>query len=152
MLIDYYPAGLSARAIAGGGTDHPHDPSDLLRCVRYTEGRISTAELRKRMAGRSIWWDRLMPEWDRLVALLREEMDTRTDGRAPLTYAAMKCVLNAGTPCAACDGMGRGEACVKCKGTGRRGGGRCRANGCFGGAALCSPCGGRGYTTEGVRR
>ena len=143
-----YPTGLSSQAIAGSGTDHPWDPSDLLRCVNYCDGRISTDELRTRMAGRSLAWDRLLPEWDRLVALLRHEMDTRTDGRAPATYSEMKRVLADGVKCAVCDGSGRGESCQKCKGTGYRSGGRCRADRCFRGADFCPACGGRGYTTK----
>jgi len=137
--------GLSARAIAGGGRDHPHDPSDLLRCVNYCSGRMTTADLRKRMAGRSIYWDRLLPEWDRLVALLRHEMDTRTDGMAPQTFVEMRRVLNGGTSCESCGGTGRGTVCSRCKGTGRRSGGRCRAEDCFRGADFCHACHGNGY-------
>ena len=138
--------GLSAQAIACGGRDHPHDPSDLLRCINYCKGRFGTATLRARMAGRSLYWDRLLPHWDRLAELLQHEMDTRTDGTAPRTYAEMKRVLNDGIACAACDATGRGETCVKCKGTGRRSGGRCRAERCYWGADSCSACRGKGYT------
>jgi hypothetical protein len=98
------------------------------------------------MAGRSPEWDRLLPHWDALVALLRHEMDTRTDGTAPRTYMEMKRVLADGIACTACDATGRGEECLKCKGTGRRSGGRCRADRCFRGAAYCFTCDGRGYT------
>ena len=141
--------GLSAQAISGSGSNHPHDPSDLLRCINYCEGRaIGTPALQSRMAGRSIYWDRLLPEWDHLVELLRHEMDTRTDGRAPRTYAAMRRLLNNGIACAACDSTGRGTVCAKCKGTGRRSGGRCRAIHCYGGADFCPGCDGRGYQTR----
>lgn len=141
--------GLSAQAIAGGGRDHPHDPSDLLRCVRYCEARgISADALHARMSGRSIQWDRLLPEWDHLVELLRHEMDTRTDGNAPRTYAEMKRVLNDGIACSDCDSTGRGTVCAKCKGTGRRPGGRCRAEHCYRGADFCATCHGSGYTTK----
>ena len=100
------------------------------------------------MAGMSVEWDRLLPEWDNLVALLHHEMETRTDNTAPRTYAEMKRVLNAGTSCSACDGTGRGTECPKCKGSGRRSGGRCRAERCYGrGADFCPACRGRGYTT-----
>lgn len=144
-----YQMGLSAQAIAGGGRDHPHDPSDLLRCINFCNSRgISTSQLQTRMAGRSVQWDRLLPEWDNLVALLRHEMDTRTDGNAPRTYMEMKRVLNAGTPCTACESTGRGTECIKCKGTGRRGGGRCRAEKCFKGADFCPACHGRGHLVE----
>lgn len=141
--------GLSARAIAGYGLDHPHDPSDLFRCVDYCRyASIATPDLRQRMAGRSIAWDRLLPEWDNLTALLDHEMRTRTDGMAPRTYVEMKRVIHAGTACAACDATGRGAECPKCKGSGRRSGGRCRAPGCHFGATFCTDCRGRGYTTD----
>lgn len=140
--------GLSAQAIAGGGQHHPHDPSDLLRCLSYCEGRgIDTDALTARMKNRSVEWGRLLPEWDNLAALLRHEMDTMTDGTAPRTYAEMKRVLNAGVACTDCDSTGRGTTCVKCKGTGRRGGGRCRADRCFRGADFCPGCHGQGYKT-----
>ena len=139
--------GLSAQAIATGGRDHPHDLNDLLRCVMYCEGRLSTSALRERMTGRSIYWDRLLPEWGGLVALLRREMESRTDGLAVLTYAEMKRVLHDGISCASCTGTGRGAICTKCKGTGRRSGGRCRAEHCYHGADFCNACRGNGFTT-----
>jgi len=143
-----YQMGRSASAIAHGGTDYPHDPADLLRCVTYCRGILSTDGLRKRMAGRSIYWDRLLPEWDNLASLLHDEMETRTDGRAPRTYVEMKRVLTNGIACTACDSTGRGAECPRCKGTGRRSGGRCRAEDCWGGADFCPTCRGRGFTTE----
>lgn len=142
------PTGLSSQAIAGSGIHHPWDPADLLRCVKYCEGHISTDELRRRMAGRSASWDRLLPEWDRLVALLQHEMDTRTDGTAPRTFREMTRVRLGGEKCQLCDGTGRGAPCEKCKGTGSRSGGCCRADRCFGGADFCRTCGGRGYTAK----
>jgi len=141
------PTGLSTEAIAyRGHKDHPWDPADLLRCVRYCEGYISTDELRTRMAGRSVYWDRLLPEWENLTALLRHEMETRTDGMAPRTYAEMRRGIAGGVTCPSCDGSGRGTECVKCKGTGRRSGGRCRAERCYRGADYCPACRGNGYT------
>lgn len=138
--------GLSASAIAFGGRDHPWDPSDLLRCLNYCNGRLTTDELRARMTGRSPQWDRLLPEWDNLAKLLRHEMETRTDGNAPRTYREMKRVLADGIACTACDSTGRGTECAKCKGTGRRSGGRCRAEHCYRGADFCPTCQGYGYT------
>jgi hypothetical protein len=147
MWSDPFPMGLSAQAIAGFGDNHPWDPSDLLRCIRYCEGRgIGTSELVRRMTGRSVQWDRLLPEWERLVALLKHEMDVATDGRAPRTYREMKRVLADGISCSTCSGSGRGEDCQKCKGTGRRGGGKCRADRCYSGADYCPECRGNGYT------
>lgn len=139
--------GLSAQAIAGWGRDHPHDPSDLSRCVNFCKRMgLDTAAVRERMAGRSIYWDRLLPEWDHLVELLATET-ARPDGMAPRTYIEMRRVLENGTPCTDCDSTGRGAQCAKCKGTGRRAGGRRRAENCWRGAALCSTCSGSGYLT-----
>lgn len=140
--------GLSAQSIADrSGRDYPRDPSDLLRCINYCAGRYSTGELRARMAGKSVQWDRLLAEWDSLAALLAHEMDTRTDGRAERTYLEMKRVLADGTACGVCNATGRGADCEKCKGSGRRGGGKCRAIRCYRGADYCPACRGRGYTT-----
>lgn len=143
-----YPTGLSSQAIHGSGIDHPWDPSDLNRCMRYCDGYLSTEQLRARMTGRSLSWDRLLPEWDNLTALLRHEMDTRTDHTAPLTYREMKRVLADGVKCDDCNSTGRGDDCPKCKGTGYRSGGRCRAPHCYGGTYSCSTCHGNGYTKK----
>lgn len=141
--------GLSAQAIDGHGLHHPHDPSDLLRCIDYCRDHgLSTDGLRKRMAGRSPEWDRLIPEWDNLVALLQHEMDTRADGMAPRTYVEMRRLIDDGVECTTCSGSGRGAECLKCKGTGRRSGGRCRAQRCYRGADFCATCRGRGYTPK----
>lgn len=140
------PAGLSAQAIAGFGSHHPWDPSDLLRCIKHcNQHGITTSTLRRRMKGRSPEWDRLLPEWDNLVALLHHEQETRADFMAPLTYSEMKRVIHGGITCRLCDGSGRGVECRKCKGTGRRSGGRCRADDCYRGAAPCTSCRARGY-------
>jgi len=143
-----FPTGLSSQAIHGSGNHHPWDPSDLLRCINYCDGYLTTEQLRERMSGRSVAWDRLLPEWDHLVALLRHEMSTRTDHRAPLTYREMKRVLADGGKCVPCDSTGRGAICEKCKGSGRRGGGHCRARNCYQGADFCANCRGNGYTKK----
>lgn len=89
--------GLSAQAIASPARrDHPWDAGDLQRCMNYCQSHgIGTEELRKRMAGRSPAWDALLPNWDELTGLLRDEMATRTDGRAPVTNARMREILDA---------------------------------------------------------
>lgn len=145
--------GMSAQAIAYGGKDHPWDPSDLQRCLNYIEAwNIDTPALRKRMAGRSVAWDRLLPEWDNLVSLFRQEIENQGPWwSAPRTYQEMKRILANGIACTACDSTGRGTECPKCKGTGRRSGGTCRAEKCYEGADLCTSCRGRGYADRTAR-
>jgi hypothetical protein len=87
--------GLSSHAIARafghchqGGTDYPHDPADLLRCIDYcAETGISTKGLAKMMTPVSEQWARLVAEWDSLAESCLEE---KPSGRAPITYARMK--------------------------------------------------------------
>lgn len=141
--------GLSSEAIAGSGAHHPWDPSDLIRCVAYCDrSGIDTDSLRRRVGHKSPQWARLVAEWDDLVALLRHEVETRADGTAPRTYAAMKRLINNGVACPTCDATGRGTECPKCKGTGRRSGGRCRADRCFRGADACLTCRGATYISK----
>lgn len=87
--------GLSARAIAfAGHKDHPHDPSDLKRCMDYCDQNgITTRALKRRMSGRSPQWDALLPHWRELTDLLRHEMATSTNGRATKTYERMRVIL-----------------------------------------------------------
>lgn len=147
--MTYVPLGLSAQAIAGYGDHHPWDPADLLRCIKFCRAHgIDAKDLSRRMAGRSVAWDRLIPAWEELVALLEAEMATSTNDRAPLTYRAMQRVLADGVTCVRCAGAGRGATCLKCKGTGRRGSGRCRAQNCYDGADYCTSCRGRGYQAK----
>lgn len=142
--------GLSAQSIASAnGANYPHDPADLLRCINFCRGRYDTTALRRRMSGKSVEWDRLLAHWDELADLLAHEMGTRSDWSAPRTYTEMKRILADGTACTDCNSTGRGAECPKCRGTGRRSGGRCRAERCYRGAAYCPTCHGRGYTTAG---
>lgn len=142
-LLSRATFGLSAQAISGNGYDHPRDPSDLVRCVAYCQ-RSGITDL-SFMATQSQAWARLVPEWNRLVALLQREVETRTDGKAPDTYREMLRVVAAGTDCSDCGTTGRAGDCPKCKGTGRRCGGRCRA--CCGvGGNSCRTCWGNGFT------
>lgn len=76
--------GLSAHAIISGGTDHPHDPSDLLRCLNVS--RCAP----KHMRSRSLEWAALVDHWDELRDLVEAEKPT---GRAPRTYARMRELL-----------------------------------------------------------
>lgn len=76
--------GLSAYAILHGGTDHPHDPSDLCRCLRVSP------QPPLHMANRSRQWAGLVKHWSELAALLVEE---HPNGTAPKTYQRMKEVM-----------------------------------------------------------
>jgi hypothetical protein len=90
--------GMSSHAIArafgrcaSGGFDHPWDPADLKRCADYIdETGITTDRLTQVMTPVSDSWAALLPEWDSLVASMREEFST---GRAPITYRRMRDLL-----------------------------------------------------------
>jgi hypothetical protein len=81
--------GLSAYAIKRGGKDHPHDPSDLCRCL-YVSPSAPT-----HMQERSPQWAALVDHWDELADLLAEE---HPNGSAPKTYARMQELLQRTTP------------------------------------------------------
>lgn len=76
--------GLSAHAIVSGGTDHPHDPDDLLRCLVVSPGAP------ERMRTRSPEWAALVDHWQELRDLVEVEKPT---GRAPRTFARMRELL-----------------------------------------------------------
>jgi hypothetical protein len=78
---------------------HPHDPSDLRRCLLLLDqvpefrGRI------KEMSGCSQEWNALVGRWDELVRLLESELPRKQwaspprDAEAPKTYALMQQIL-----------------------------------------------------------
>ncbi len=72
---------------ASAGIDHPHDPSDLRRCLDFLDTTGSHDKL-ARMADVSEPWSRLVSAWDLLLDSLRSEPVT-----APATYALMKKLL-----------------------------------------------------------
>lgn len=71
----------------GAGIDHPHDPSDLRRCIDFLDATGSHDKL-PRMADVSEPWSRLVGAWD----LLRDSLHSE-HASAPNTYALMKSVL-----------------------------------------------------------
>lgn len=76
---------------------HPFDPSDLRRCLLLLADSPETATELPRMRAASPVWARLLDAWPTLAAQLTEEIgDLRgpANWSAPLTYAAMKRVLN----------------------------------------------------------
>lgn len=71
---------------------HPHDPSDLLRCIKFLQ---HCPELRSKlhlMSEVSNTWEGLVRNWDRLESSLNEEM--KLGSRAPKTYKMMKDIIN----------------------------------------------------------
>jgi hypothetical protein len=152
-MMGYYERGLSAEAIASKGAtslDFPHDPGDFRRCENLLRLRPSLrTESLPVLAAKSPTWARLVSAWDEIHALIEREVpDYLSGGRgtAPLAYALMCRVRADGVACTDCSGSGRAEPCAKCKGTGRRCGGRCRADECQQGYHPCRSCRGYGYT------
>jgi hypothetical protein len=78
-------------------TAHPHDPTDLWRCVMLLEEVTELREDFGLMAKASTEWERLVNAWGDLEQLLREEAgDCWGDGQgwqSPKTYEALKLVL-----------------------------------------------------------
>jgi hypothetical protein len=135
--------------------DYPHDPSDFRRCQLLLEAvPMARVTFRDVMREVSPQWQRLVDAWDDIHDLSEDEVPgylNGATGNAPRTYQLMRRTIAGGTECTACDGSGNGRPCEKCKGTGRRGGGRCRAPQCYRGFAFCQTCRGRGYTLEVTR-
>jgi hypothetical protein len=75
---------------ASAGTEHPHDPDDLHRCMLFVDAAEAHDQV-PLMADVSPAWRKLVATWDQLVQVLREEMKTGTS--APKTYALMKAAL-----------------------------------------------------------
>jgi len=73
---------------------HPHDPSDLRRCMELLKSVPEFHGRMQAMRGVSSAWSRLVDRWDELTALLEQEMaDKCNKGRAPKTYEMMKEIL-----------------------------------------------------------
>jgi hypothetical protein len=81
--------GLSAYAIISGGTDHPHDPGDFLRCLAVSRAAP------EHMRDRSPEWSTLVDHWHELTELVESE---KGFGRCPRTYARMSELLTHGGP------------------------------------------------------
>lgn len=77
------------------GTDHPHDPSDLNRCLKF----LDLAEAHDKvplMADVSPEWANLVEKWSEIVTLFKEEVALNT-GKAEKTYNLMKEILHPNT-------------------------------------------------------
>lgn len=77
---------------AGAGTEHPHDPSDLRRCILFLDASGAHDHVQK-MAGVSPEWSRLVSGWADLTACFAKEM--ATGKKAPKTHALMQELLAA---------------------------------------------------------
>lgn len=129
---------------------HPHDPADFRRCQLLLNS-VPLARLHlPMMRSASPEWARLVDAWDEIHEAIESEVPDYlgkwATGSAMKGYRLMKRVIAGGVACEPCEGTGKGEPCVKCKGSGRRSGGRCRARGCYRGHAFCPTCRGDGYT------
>lgn len=82
------------------GDDHPHDPADFRRCELLLRQCPAAREAFPAMAEVSPIWARFVAEWDRLAALLVGEVpgvfDAGPLGSAPLTYQAIRAVIDGG--------------------------------------------------------
>lgn len=129
--------------------NYPYDPDDFRRCQLLLNAVPLAGLMFPTMRDVSPQWARLVDVWNEIHEACEEEAPgylTSKHGSAPKAYALMKRTLAGGVICEPCEGLGKAEACPRCKGSGRRGGGRCRAEGCAGGRRYCRVCRGRGYT------
>ena len=70
-----------------GFGNHPSDPSDLNRCVKFLDAVPEARNHLHKVAALSKTWAVLVENWSELEAMLREELPTNN---APKTYKRMK--------------------------------------------------------------
>lgn len=68
-------------ALGSSGMDHPHDPSDLMRCEKLLRQCPELRAAMPRMAECGPVWQQLVDEWDALVALVLEDAPDWMKGR-----------------------------------------------------------------------
>lgn len=95
------------------GSDHPHDPADLRRCMKLLDAvHLARASLPV-MRSVSPQWATLVDHWDELTSLLTEEVPDilgrarDNGGRAPRTFARMQELLHPKTTPALPEGADR---------------------------------------------
>lgn len=76
---------------ASAGTDHPHDPADLHRCVEFLKVTGSFGKL-SLMRDVSPHWAALVKNWEKIYASYEIERAENT-GYARKTYDAMKALF-----------------------------------------------------------
>lgn len=67
--------------------DHPSDPDDFKRCVKFLGAVPEARQHMDKVAKLSKVWKRLVEHWDELESLFREEYPTKS---APRLYERMK--------------------------------------------------------------
>lgn len=91
--------GMSSKAMAAASvgvtkcTSHPHDPSDLNRCVKLVGEIPEIKEKFHLISELSPTWKRLIDKWDELESTLKSEVESGS-GRAPKTYDLIKSIIN----------------------------------------------------------
>lgn len=81
----------AAAGVPGKDQSHPHDPSDLGRCIRLIEAVPTVRAAVDTLAATGAYWKALAPKWDELTALYHAE---RQSGTCPKTYDAMRALLD----------------------------------------------------------
>lgn len=69
---------------------HPHDPSDLWRCIKLLQSVPQLVPELPRMANYSPHWRVLVEHWDELTQLFEQERAGRDEWSAPKTYNRMQ--------------------------------------------------------------
>lgn len=67
-------------------TDHPRDPDDLRRCLKFVDALDQDID-KDKISKMSDEWSALMESWDELLETFKEESTEKT---APKTYSLMK--------------------------------------------------------------
>lgn len=78
---------------ASAGIDHPHDPDDLSRCIKFLDAACSEGADRLELVGRM---QEISPEWTALAdhwQELEESFAAEEGNRKPKTYEMMKRLL-----------------------------------------------------------
>lgn len=80
-------AGIKPNSRWGAFGNHPSDPDDLKRCIRFLDAVPDARLHMDKVAKISKVWANLVKNWDELEAMFKEEFPT---GQAPKTYQRMK--------------------------------------------------------------
>lgn len=75
----------------GRQNNHPHDPSDLNRCIGLLDAAPELRSQIIKMKEHGPVWSALIDHWDELESLLREELPT---GQAPKCYERMRAIID----------------------------------------------------------